>query len=309
MSEDKKSTKSGPVDDYLMEELRKGNNPTLVEVGKRFKRNPHGFYKTYGPGKSPCIGIDNKRFVLVELGVLKSDYAEREMRDSKKKELIGMAATKLVLFDNAIHNGTISIDHDLKFRLQSLWSRQHRLLALDSGTTTARVAQHLAEQPKTKHLASLRIVTNGVDIAKTASKSDKLAHGTIMIGGTLRRETMALIGTLAERSFEAMSLNTDISIIGTTSFSIDGQFGCNHEDEAEIKSRLLQSANIRCIAVDSTKIKDATISSSWTFANFDSRIDVIISDAGMEGRFDLVFLKGNVRQPVNVRELFAPVFE
>ena len=283
-----KGPRKTSLDDFLERELSQKDEFPLDDVPAELRRSRAAMYKRYKEKQRlPNVTISDGKFVRIDLELQKNLLEERELRDQDKKDLIGKAGANLVLFDRSIHSGTVSVKDDLKFRLEALWRRQHRLLVLDSGTTTRRIAVQLAEAPgKSRHLASLRVVTNGLEVARSLNKDKRPKHGTIVIGGTLRRETMSLIGTLAERSLETMSLRADISIIGTTSFNLLGEFGCNHEDESETKSRLLQSADIRCIAIDSTKVFDPAITSAWSFASFESRVDVIITDEAIRRRPD-----------------------
>ena len=79
----------------------------------------------------------------------------------------------------------------------------------------------------------------------------------------------------------------DLAIIGTTNLNSAGHFCCDHEDEAQIKSRLLGAARIRCIAADSNKLLNPGRGSSWVFALF-SRFsaDLILTDTDILKPFE-----------------------
>src|SRR5262249_32557612 len=139
-----------------------------------------------------------------------------------------------------------AVKDNLRLRLEEYWRKGHRLLILDSGSTTAAIAHRIAaiKTPDGKrHLSHLRVLSNG-DLVHRELNTAECRHGLIFLGGAERFDTGAIAGVLAERCLDAWGLQADIAIIGTTNLNADGKFCCDHEDEAYIKSRLLSSARI-----------------------------------------------------------------
>jgi DeoR/GlpR family transcriptional regulator of sugar metabolism len=174
-------------------------------------------------------------------------------------------------------------------KFAAYYFKAHRMAILDSGTTTLEIAGSLTDvvtpAPK-RHLNFLRVLTNGRRVADKLDAPDA-THGIILLGGSLRRDTEAVAGLLAVRCLDAWLVNTadsaiaDIAIIGTTSVNEAFDFFSDSEIESEMKSRLLNSARIRCICADSSKLMRRG-GGSWAFCGFsNSMIDMILTDPGI----------------------------
>jgi DeoR/GlpR family transcriptional regulator of sugar metabolism len=232
------------------------------------------------------ISASKRRFILDSGGL--STIRRRTQEQKREKEQIGQIAEQIVMPElpkdpaRLMRKGSrLQLDIGLRTRLVEFWNKAHRLLILDSGSTTASIARHLAtvKPPDPKRLlADLRVLTNGGLIFQTFNQPD-CSHGLILLGGAVRRDTDAVAGTLAELCLEKWALKADIAIIGTTNINDSFKFCCDHEDEASIKSRLLAAARIRCIAADSTKLVNPGRGSTWEFTGLHrSMIDIIITD-------------------------------
>ncbi|OAI52408.1 hypothetical protein AYO47_06225 [Planctomyces sp. SCGC AG-212-M04] len=185
--------------------------------------------------------------------------------------------------------GNREVSYELKARLNAYTRKAHRLVILDSGTTTAAIARILATvvtpDPR-RHLARLRVLTNGRTVAERLDVRDS-THEIILLGGVMTRATAAVSGLLAERCLESWTTSSansafaDLAVIGATSVDSEFDLYCDNESEAQIKSRLLQLARIRCIAADSSKLI-AQSGGSWSFCCFKSSfLDIFITDEGI----------------------------
>jgi DeoR/GlpR family transcriptional regulator of sugar metabolism len=228
------------------------------------------------------IIVSKKHFLRSASGI--STVRRRALEGRSEKEAIGRMAERLIAPPFAALPTLKGIASDLQTRLAEYWKKAHRLVILDAGSTTAAIARHLGRlrtPDPLRNLADLRIFTNGNLIHQELNKSGG-NHGVILLGGAERHDTEAVAGTLAEECLRAFALKADIAIIGTTNLNEDGNFCSDSEDEARIKSRLLESARIRCIAADSQKLVNPGRGSTWVFAAFSryvSGIDIIITDA------------------------------
>jgi DeoR/GlpR family transcriptional regulator of sugar metabolism len=179
-------------------------------------------------------------------------------------------------------HGEWRMSDELASRLLAYWSKAHRLLILDAGSTTEAIARRLSqvETPSPeRHLAGLRVLTNGSMIVKAFAEGKNRHLGLILLGGARRSDTDATAGSLAEQCLAAWRFQADVAIIGSTNLQWNRGFCCDSEEEAEIKSRLLHTARIRCIAADSSKLISPSIGSAWPFAPFHpSEVDIIITD-------------------------------
>ena len=210
-----------------------------------------------------------------------SDSVEqRRLSDVPQKEAIGRIATRLITNDVPTFADDTQMRDELRVRLSLLWKKANRVVSLDSGTTTEEIAKCLARVavPDSK-LASIRVVTNGIAIVNLLNPHFESRHETILVGGALRRQTHSVVGTLAERSLSAMQLQADLAIVGAAGLTSEGNFVSRHEGEATFKSRLLECANIRCIAAHTSKLLDRTQGGVWAFASCRSDlIDIVITD-------------------------------
>jgi DeoR/GlpR family transcriptional regulator of sugar metabolism len=175
----------------------------------------------------------------------------------------------------------------LRQKLDTYMTKAHRLAIIDSGSTTLAIAKALTKHKTPapdRHLNFLRVLTNGRRVAQ-ALDSPESTHGIILLGGALRRDTQAVAGLLAERCLDSWLAHTsdlaiaDVAIIGTTNVNANFDLFSDSEIESEMKSRLLNSARIKCICADSGKLMRRG-GGSWAFCAFTpSMIDLVITDS------------------------------
>lgn len=201
--------------------------------------------------------------------------------ENSEQELIQFLAAELANSDE--HS---KITQDLQRRLDAYWRKPHRLLILDAGSTTAAISRAVATQrtpDPDRRIAELRILTNSKRVLGHLDATD-CNHDVVLLGGSLRKDTDAVCGLLAEQCLTSWALTADIAIIGTTNLNIDKirgslAFRSDSESEAQIKSRLLSIASIRCIAAESYKLLGEGGVSAWAFATLSNQfVDVIITD-------------------------------
>ncbi len=206
---------------------------------------------------------------------------------------------------------TLPRKREIVSKLFSYFRKSSRHIACDAGSTNlafARALLSLARLPETAwHLSKLNIWTNCIDIANVfvPRKFDPpppdievmlatLAHIDItLIGGQLRKDTIALSGELTKQALEKWNPDFDVAIIGTTSLSgVDtgtGElelvgFQCDTVEEAQTKSELLHRSNLRIVLMDTSKcLKER--SSAFTFAPVSPNyVDFIITDWRISNR-------------------------
>ena len=117
-------------------------------------------------------------------------------------------------------------------------------LLIDSGTTTMYLSAQLLK------FRSLTVVTNSIILAQQLSSH----HGIqiILTGGTLRQNTMSLVGPIAEDSLE--KIRVDKAFIATN--GIDAKFNLTTPNivEASIKKKMIGCANEVIVLADNSKI-------------------------------------------------------
>ena len=113
---------------------------------------------------------------------------------------------------------------------------------LDSGTTTTAIARALLA------FRSLTVITNALNIATELARSD---FEVILIGGSLRKNSMSLVGPLAEDVLKEM--HADILFIGVDGF--DTKFGLSTPSvhEARVNRAMVAAAEKMVAVCDSSK--------------------------------------------------------
>jgi len=144
-------------------------------------------------------------------------------------------------------------------------------VALDAGTTTGLLAEHIARwRPDAAH-QTLVAITNSIIIATIISENpDVEVH---LLGGRLRGITSAAVGT--STLTQLSHLRPDIAFIGAN--GLHAQFGLSTPDQEEsaVKTALTRGARRAVALVDASKLGQETLVS---FADLGD-IDTLITDA------------------------------
>lgn len=137
-------------------------------------------------------------------------------------------------------------------------------ILLDSGTTTARVANLMTGQ------SAREVVTNSVSIA-AALHAESLTLR--LIGGRVRGLTGATVGPEAVTAISA--LRCDVAFIGTNGLSVSHGLSTPDVDEAAVKAAMVRAAKSVIVLADSSKVGAELMVS---FAPLE-QIDVLITDS------------------------------
>ncbi|HMM19852.1 MAG TPA: DeoR/GlpR family DNA-binding transcription regulator [Selenomonadales bacterium] len=138
---------------------------------------------------------------------------------------------------------------------------------LDSGTTTLEIARLLRGR-------KITVATNAMDIAQVFS--DDAGVETVLLGGTLRKNTRSLVGyitndTLRRMYFDKVFLaaNGVDAVLGITTPNLS---------EAETKRCMLQAGKEKILVADHSKIGQRSLCRVCSLAE----IDLWIADDGIE---------------------------
>ena len=137
-------------------------------------------------------------------------------------------------------------------------------LIIDSGTTTHYLADELIK------FHSLTVVTNSILLTQKLSEHQGVE--VISTGGLLRKNTMALVGPVAEEVLN--KFHADKVFIGTN--GVDSKYGLTTPDivEAAVKHKMMAAADQVILLADHSKI------GSISFAKFGSLSDIDICITG-----------------------------
>lgn len=138
---------------------------------------------------------------------------------------------------------------------------------LDAGTTTLQVARAL------RGLRDLTVVTNAYHIAAELADQDSVQ--LIVTGGSIRGNTMALVGPIAERTLD--ELNVDWAFIATNGLDLHRGLTTPSQAEAQVKRRMIAAARNVAVVFDSSKL------GKISFANIApvDQIQTVITDSGL----------------------------
>lgn len=118
------------------------------------------------------------------------------------------------------------------------------VVLLDAGTTTARLAHHLARR------SGLTVVTNGLSVLLALADSPDVE--VIVLGGRLRYPNEAIIGRTAERQLR--QIEPDRVFLGADGLSSRRGLCCPTLEQAELKHTMLHAGREAYVLVDHSKL-------------------------------------------------------
>lgn len=134
-----------------------------------------------------------------------------------EKYQIGLAAAKLITANDAI--------------------------ILDSGSTTAQIAPHLAQKE------NITVVTNGLNVVNELARHDQL--NVMLLGGTLRGKNQSFFGSHAENALK--NLHVDKLFLGVDGFHMRRGITTHFEAEAILNRLMGKAAREIIVVTDSSK--------------------------------------------------------
>lgn len=143
------------------------------------------------------------------------------------------------------------VEKEDRYRLQKEGVAQKALsfieegdtIFLDSGTTTYFIAKHL------RNFQKLTVVTNSNMVVQ---ELNQLKHLDLLLtGGTLRYETQAMVGPIADRAID--SIRVDKLFLAINGIDPDAGLTTPNLTEAETKRRMIQSAKQVILVTDHSK--------------------------------------------------------
>ncbi len=141
--------------------------------------------------------------------------------------------------------------------------RDGSTISIDSGSTTTRIADYLGEK-------RINVVTNNLLLLEELKAKESVV-GLTVIGGQLRRESMSIIGPMANNDVD--SINVDIYFMGAAAYTED-MISSTSINESELKRHMIKAAEKVVFLADSSKYGKRTFSRT---ADWDD-IDTFITD-------------------------------
>lgn len=137
---------------------------------------------------------------------------------------------------------------------------------LDSGTTTLEVARLLRNK-------KITVATNSMDIAQVFS--DDANVETVVLGGTLRKNTRALVGYLTNDALRKMYF--DKVFLATNGIDIEFGITTPNLTEAETKRYMLLAGKEKILVADHSKIGQRSLCRICGL----EELDLLITDKGI----------------------------
>ncbi|MCB2300551.1 DeoR/GlpR family DNA-binding transcription regulator [Clostridium tagluense] len=194
----------------------------------------------------------------------------RDLQELEETELIKRVYGGAVLNDNTKFEPTFSEKIDKFYdekesvgKLAASMIVDGETIVLDAGTTTLNIARHITAK-------NITILTNSVDIAFELVKKQNME--VIVTGGTLRWETRALVGPVADSTFE--NFKVDKAFIGVNGVCIINGLTTPNIIEASTKREMIKIARKIIVVCDHTKFNKVSFAK---IVDLDS-IDTIITD-------------------------------
>jgi len=142
--------------------------------------------------------------------------------------------------------------------------RDGMTISLTAGTTTSHIAK------KIKQMKQITVVTNAINIATELMAVSGIK--VFLTGGTIRPNSYALVGSLAEKSLSGIFV--DLAFVGVNGFSINHGLTTPNIEEARVNRLLMKAANQVAVVADHSKFNKVTFSQIATV----SEISIVITD-------------------------------
>lgn len=142
------------------------------------------------------------------------------------------------------------------------------VMLVDSGSTTARLCEAL---PRDRDLT---VVTNSVLNAQVLSEFDNVE--VIILGGTLRKNTMAMVDARAVSMAEELTVDT--LFMSCDGFSVERGLSTPYQYEATLKQAMIRAARRVVILADHSKLGNDQL---FRFAEW-PKVDLLVTDVGVD---------------------------
>jgi DeoR family fructose operon transcriptional repressor len=179
--------------------------------------------------------------VLVERIGYEPALAQREQELSAEKDRIAKAA-----LDELPDGGSVLID---------------------AGSTTVRLAEML---PPDREMV---VVTHALPVATALAALPLVTLH--LVGGTVRRRTLAAVGTWAEEALA--DVRVDVAFLGTNGLTVEAGLSTPDLAEAAIKRTLVAAAARTVVLTDHSKIGRTELAVVAPL----SRVDTVVTDSGV----------------------------
>lgn len=210
------------------------------------------------------------KILQVSESTIRRDLKELEESNLLKRTHGGAIALNSVNFEPTFSEKEVS-NSELKKAIAEKALEQigeGDVILLDSGTTMLYLAKEL------KRFRKLTVVTNAISIAQELQTYEGIE--VIMLGGSLRKGILSLVGPFAEQILSM--IHVDKAFIATNGIDTREGLSTPNVDEASIKRKMIASAKKTILLADSSKVGVVNL---VKFASL-SDIHSFITDKGID---------------------------
>ena len=140
-------------------------------------------------------------------------------------------------------------------------------IVLDSGTTTTEIAKNLDQ------FKNLTIITNALNIAIILSEYE--GFNIFMPGGILRKQSLSLVGVLADENFG--KFYCDKLFLGVDGFDTTHGLSTPNSEEAHLNQIMISMAKKTIVVTDSRKF----LRRRFAFIGPITNVHMVITDSGI----------------------------
>jgi len=188
------------------------------------------------------LRLDHGQVLARDMGIWELPVSSRLRVNTEEKRLIARAAVELL--------------------------RPRMTVGLDGSTTCMYVAKAIEDTEE------LTVVTNNISLA--AVVAPRSPADLIVIGGTARKDSLSMLGELAEQMIR--QLNLDIFFMSGLGVHWEKGVTENHLLEVRVKQCFIASAKRVVVVADHTKMGQVALTTSCPV----SRISTVVTDAGAD---------------------------
>ncbi len=141
-------------------------------------------------------------------------------------------------------------------------------IILDSGTTTLEIVKNIPVE-----IHNLTIITNALNIANHLVSAENI--NLIIPGGTLRRNSISLVGPVAEKNFR--NFYVDKAFLGVDSFNTRHGISTPNIEEASLNQVMIEISKEIIIVTDSSKFLRRSLASICEIKS----IHTVVTDTGI----------------------------
>ncbi|BCJ94611.1 putative HTH-type transcriptional regulator YulB [Anaerocolumna cellulosilytica] len=232
-----------------------------------------------------------KRVLVNDLSSAFQVTEETIRRDLEKLEKEGFAKKT---YGGAILNESLNVDLPYTVRKKANVSNKQCIaeiisslvedgdhIMMDASSTAVYAAKHL------KNKKNITIITNSIEIL--LELSEVAGWKVLSTGGVLKEGSLSLVGYQAEEMLS--NYHVDKAIISCKGIDIEKGFTDSNEMDAHIKKLMLNSANVKILAVDNSKFNKI----SFTKIGDLSELDVLITDSEPDDKWKQAMASAEVK--------------